>query len=146
MRLLLLLVRRHRTEVILSLISLGLMLALAAHFTRKLTHTLTELKETAPTFYVEARTLVDEFKFAKALAKVSYAISLQPDNAQFHALKGNIHQSLFQFSEARDAYAHALELDPELPYAERNLKLCERLLSIGRGVASILLHHFSCSW
>lgn len=137
LRLLLLLVRRHRTEVILSLISLGLMLALAAHFTRKLTHTLTELKETAPTFYVEARTLVDEFKFAKALAKVSYAISLQPDNAQFHALKGNIHQSLFQFSEARDAYAHALELDPELPYAERNLKLCERLLAENAGRSTL---------
>lgn len=137
LRLLLLLVRRHRTEFVLSVISLGLMLALAAHFTSKVTHTLAELKETAPTFYIEARTLVDEFKFAKALAKINYAISLQPDDARFHLLRGNILQSLFQFAEARDAYAHALELDPEALHAERNLKLCERLLADNQGRATL---------
>ena len=135
LRLLLLLVRRHRTEFILSVISLGLMVALAAHFTRQVTRTLAELKETAPTFYVEARTLVDELKFAKALAKINYAISLQPNDARFHALKGNILQSLLQLAEARDAYARALELDPENLFAERNLQLCDRLLAANEGRA-----------
>jgi len=128
-RLLLLLLRRHRTEFVLVALSLTMMLALAATFTRKVTRTLTELRETAPTFYAEAKSLVDELKFAKALARVNYAISLQPDDARFHALKGNIFQSLLQFADARDAYARALELDPEVPYADRNLKLCEKLLA-----------------
>lgn len=136
-RLLLLLVRRHRTEFILSFISLVLMVSLAVHFTRKVTRTLAELKETAPTFFVEARTLVDEFKFAKALAKVNYAISLQPDDAKFHALRGNILQSLLQLDEARDAYALALELDPEVFGAERNLQLCEKLLADNAGRNSL---------
>lgn len=129
LRLLLLLVRRHRTEFVLVALSLTMMLALAATFTRKVTRTLTELRETAPTFYAEAKSLVDELKFAKALGKVNYAISLQPDDARFHALKGNIFQSLLQFADARDAYARALELDPEVPYADRNLRLCEKLLA-----------------
>lgn len=137
LRLLLLLLRRHRTEFVLITLSLAMMLGLAAAFTRKVTRTLAELKETAPTFYAEARSLVDEFKFAKALSKVNYAISLQPDDARFHALKGNIFQSLLQFADAHDAYARAVELDPELPYADRNLKLCEKLLADNAGHGTI---------
>ncbi|NDA68755.1 MAG: hypothetical protein EBY09_19350 [Verrucomicrobia bacterium] len=131
MRLLLLLIRRHRTEFLLTLISVTLMVGLATHFTRKITHTLAELRETAPSFYFEAKTLVDDLKFAKALAKINYAISLQPENAQFHTLKGNILQSMLQLADARDSYARALELDPnhEMPYVEFNLNLCERLLA-----------------
>ena len=97
------------------------------------TNTLAELRETAPTFCFEAKTLVDELKLARALAKINYAISLQPENAAFYALKGNILQSMLQFSDARDAFARAVDLDPEheLPFAEINLNLCERLLAGG---------------
>lgn len=134
-RLLLLLIARHRTEVALVLTALGIMLGMAIHFTNRVTHTLAELKETAPTFYSEARSLVEELKFGQALSKLNYAISLQPDDARFHALKGNIHQSLLQLEDARDAYARAVELDTELelPHAERNLHLCEKLLADNAG-------------
>lgn len=132
-RLVLLLMRRHRTEFVLSFISLALMVGLAAHFTSKVTRTLAELKQTAPTFAVEARTLVDEFKFAKALAKVNYAISLQPDDAKFHTLKGHILQSLLQLDSARDAYARALKLAPGTFPAELNLRLCEKILADNAG-------------
>ncbi len=137
LRLLLLLLQRHRTEAILSVISLGLMIGIAAHFTGKVTQTLAELKETAPSFHAEAKTLVDEFKFAKALGKVNYAISLQPDDAKFHLLRGHILQSLLQLDEARDAYAQALELDPESVPAERNKQLCEKLLADNNGRSSL---------
>ena len=113
------------------------MVALAAHFTSKVTRTLAELKETAPTFYFEAGALVDQFKFAKALAKINYAISLRPDDAKFHTLKGHILQSLLQLDAARDAYAHALDLDPEALLAERNLKLCEKLLADNAGQTTL---------
>ena len=139
LRLLLLLVRRHRTEFVLVALSLSMMLGLAAAFTHKVTKTLAELKDTAPTFYAEARSLVDELKFAKALAKVDYAIHLQPDDAHFHALKGNILQSLLHFADARDAYAQALELDPETLHAEHNLKLCEKILADNAGQPTIKL-------
>ncbi len=137
LRLMLLLVRRHRTEFVLVALSLAMMLGLAAAFTHKVTQTLAELKDTAPTFYAEAKSLVDELKFAKALAKVNYAIYLQPDDARFHALKGNIYQSLLQFADARDAYAHALELDPETLHAERNIKLSEKILADNAGQSAI---------
>ena len=101
----------------------------SSDLTGQVTRTLAELKETAPSFYSEARSMVDEFKFAKALAKINYAISLRPEDARFHALRGNILQSQLNLPEARAAYAHALELDPELPWAEQNLKLCDKLLA-----------------
>lgn len=143
LRLLLLLVRRHRTEFVLVALSLTMMLGLAAAFTHKVTKTLAELKDTAPTFYAEARSLVDELKFAKALAKVNYAIYLQPDDARFHVLKGNIFQSLLQFADARDAYAQALELDPEILHADRNIKLCEKILADNAGLPAIKLESLS---
>ncbi len=135
LRLLLLLIGRHRTEVILVVIALSMMVGLAAHFTNKVTKTLAELKETAPTFYGEAKSLVDALKFGQALAKLNYAISLQPDDPRFYALKGNIYQSLLQLADARDAYLQAMELDTELqlPHAERNLRLCEKLLAENAG-------------
>ena len=138
-RLLLLLIGRHRTEVALVITALGIMAGMGFHFTNQVTRTLAELKETAPTFYGEAKSLVDELKFGQALAKLNYAISLQPDDARFHALKGNIFQSLLQLADARDAYARALELDTELqlPHAERNLRLCEKLLADNVGQATL---------
>ncbi|MFA6546057.1 MAG: protein kinase [Limisphaerales bacterium] len=136
-RLLLLLVRRHRTEFVLIGLSLVMMMALAVTFTRKVTTALTELKETAPSFYAEAKALVDEVKFAKALTKVNYAIHLQPDDARFHALRGNILQSMFQFAEAREAYERALELEPALRPAADNLKLCEKILLDNAGRATL---------
>ena len=138
-RLLLLLIGRHRTEVALVITALGIMVGMAAHFTNQVTRTLAELKETAPTFYGEARSLVEELKFGQALAKLNYAISLQPEDARFHALKGNIFQSLLQLADARDAYARAVELDTEseLPHAERNLRLCEKLLADNAGQTTL---------
>ena len=59
--------------------------------------------------------------------------------ARFHALKGNILQSLLQFADARDAYAQALDLDPETLHAERNLRLCEKILTDNAGQSAIKL-------
>ena len=139
LRLFLLLVRRHRTEFVLIALSLTMMMGLAAAFTRKVTRTLAELKETAPTFFAEARSLVDEFKFAKALSKVNYAIHLQPNEPRYYVLQGNIYQSLLQLANARDSYAQALELDPEVFQAEQNLRLCEKLLADNAGRSTIKL-------
>ncbi len=138
-RLLLLLVRRNRTEFVLSFISLALMLALAVHFTRQVTRTLAELRQTAPTFYAEAGALVDQFKFTKALATINYAISLQPADAKFHVLKGHILQSSLQLAEARDAFARALELDPEASGARHNRVLCMKLLTDNAGRSALKL-------
>ena len=132
LRLLWLLLRRHRTESLLIASALSAIIVLVAWFTSRVTAALNELKEAAPSFYVEARTLTDEVKFAKALSRINYALQLQPEEPRFNALKGNLHQSLLQFEEAVSAYTRALELDSSLPYVKENLDLSARLMEIKR--------------
>jgi serine/threonine protein kinase len=132
LRLLWLLLRRHRTESLLISTALVTIVVLVAWFTSRVTAALNELKEAAPSFYVEARALSQEVKFAKALLRVNYAIKLRPEEPRFNALKGNLHQSLFQFDEAAAAYRNALEINPSLPYVKENLDLSTKLLKARR--------------
>lgn len=132
LRLLWLLLRRNRTESILVSAALITIVALVAWFTSQVTSALTELKEAAPSFYIEARTLTDEIKFAKALSRINYALQLRPEEPRFHALKGNLHQSLRQYGQAVNAYQTAFEIDPTLPYLKENLDLSKRLAQARR--------------
>jgi serine/threonine protein kinase len=133
-----LLLKRKRTEATLIFTALLTIVILASWFTSRVTSVLNELKQAAPSFHTEARTLVSEVKFAKALSRINYALSLMPDEARFHALKGNIHQSLSQFGEAHRAYLNARKLDPTLPHLEKNIVISKKLLNEKqrRGVVS----------
>ncbi len=123
-----LLIKRHRTEFSLIAAAVVSLITVVAIFTSRVTLALNELKLAAPSFFVESKTLVDEIKFARALAKINYALSLTPEEPRFLALKGNIHQSMFQFREALNAYAKAKELDPVIPNLDKNIKLSQKLL------------------
>jgi len=127
LRMLWLMIQRHRTESLLIASAVVTIIVLIGWFTSRISSALHELKETAPAFYTEARTLTDEVKFARALSRINYALTLQPEDARFHALKGNLHQSLYQFEQAVDSYKTAQALDPDLPYLEENRKLSVRL-------------------
>lgn len=132
LRLMWLLLRRHRTESILVSTALITIVMLVVWFTSQVTSALTELKEAAPSFYVEARTLTEEVKFAKAMSRINYALQLRPEEPRFHALKGNLHQSLRQYNEAVSSYQTAFNIDSTLPYVRENLALSERLAQARR--------------
>jgi len=68
---------------------------------------------------------------------VSHALSLQPDEARRHNLKGNILQSLLRLDQACDAYAAALRRDDDAPYARQNLDLCRKIMEESRGRAEL---------
>lgn len=90
---------------------------------------LAELHAGTPAFYQQAKALMGEGHFDAALDRIAYAISLDPRNAAFPALNGDILESQFRFQEARDAYAKALSLDPKNPDTADNLKLCEKFIA-----------------
>jgi tetratricopeptide (TPR) repeat protein len=108
---------------------------------------LNELRSTAPTFYNEAAALLQQQDFARALDRIDYALEQVPNEAGYHALRGNVLQSLLRWEEAIGAYEEALERNPRMVNARLNLDLTTRLLSSvtqeGRLRATTLreLHH-----
>ena len=88
---------------------------------------LAELRATAPTFFAQAKLLTDQEKLADALEKIGIALKLNPDEASFHAQRGNILQSMERFAEAADAYAAAAKLNAQEPHAAENAALSRTL-------------------
>jgi serine/threonine protein kinase/Leucine-rich repeat (LRR) protein len=91
---------------------------------------LADLRKTAPTFYEQALALVRDKKLDSALEKLSYALSLAPREARYHALRGNILQTQLELPAATAAYREAQRLDPSFPYLAVNLALCARLAGV----------------
>jgi len=96
------------------------------------------LEETAPTFHSLAVELREAGAFRDALRNISYAVSLRPDFAAYHYLKGNILQSLLRIEDARRAYDETLRRSPNFPRARQNRDLCTRVLVRSRGAQGLL--------
>lgn len=138
-RLLVLAVKRRKTEFALGATAVIVILALVAGFMAKVLSserraqaTLRDLRATAPLLRTEIDHLMAAQKFAEALPKTENLCSLLPDDADCRVLKGNLLQSLLLFSEARTAYEEALRLNPAQKAARENLALCRKFASQSR--------------
>ncbi len=90
---------------------------------------LNDLRGTAPTYFEEARNLVEDGKFIDALDKVDYAIEQVPNEPDYLSLRGNILQSLLRWNEAIASYEEALVRNPKQKGAQENIALTRRLLA-----------------
>jgi len=137
-----LLVKRHKGLFSTALVAWLIITALAVWFIvnlraseRKATHnaevannTLGRLRGTAPTFFAQAQALIDKQQFADALEKITYAVELNPAEAEYHYLKGNILEDLSRLADAQQEYTQALKLDSTHTKARENLALCTEIL------------------
>lgn len=87
-----------------------------------------ELRQTAPSFAVVAQAELRKLNFTNALANVEQAIKLDPTNADFHNIKGDIFMSQLQIQAAREAYEKAQEYGSRSPAAARSSGLCAAIL------------------
>jgi len=94
---------------------------------RKATRALERLQETAPTFAIRAEDALREGDFEEALKSIDFAVDLEPRNAGYHSLRGNVLQVLVRWPEAVLAYQTALKLG-ESDKANENLPLTQALL------------------
>ncbi len=131
---LILLLMRHKTLTLSILGSVLVMVLISAAFLNRIIHernfaqaALKQLDGTAPTFYDQALSLVDDQKFDEALEKINFACSLAPYNASYYVAKGNILQSMLRLDEAVAAYGQALALDPNLKEAQHSLNLSKKI-------------------
>ncbi len=127
-------IKRHWAVSISVAGALGLLAAISAAFTWKVVGernranaALAELSATAPTFFSQAKLLTDQENLDDALAKIDIALKLDPTNADFHAERGNILQSLERFTEAAGEYGEALKLNPREAHAAENVALSRAL-------------------
>ncbi len=120
-------IRRHKTitsaALIVLLLTIGFMAKIIAS-ERKARATLANLRSTAPTYYEAALALLDEQNLDAALEKASFAVSVAPDEAKYHQLRGNILQTQQQLGQAAQAFARANTLQARLPFLKQNLELC----------------------
>ena len=127
-------IRRHRAVSISTGGALVLLAAISTAFAWKIVGernranaALAELRATAPTFYTQAILLTNQEDLDEALTKIGIALKLDPGNADFHAERGNILQSMERFSEAATEYAQAEKLNPREPHTAENVVLSRTL-------------------
>lgn len=135
LKLIWLLIKRHKAVFIVSHTALLILLVAGIAFTvkiaaseRRARATLAELQRTAPEYRDKALALLEQRRLDEALEKISYAVALVPEEAVYHNLKGNFLQSMLRLEEARESYSRALKHDPEHRLALENLELCKKLL------------------
>jgi eukaryotic-like serine/threonine-protein kinase len=132
-------VRRHRfgftvAAAIILMLGAGIALTIwqAARARREATRAtaaLDELRQTAPAFAAQARSLATMERFDEAIEKLDYAIKLRPDEPEYLMTKGDLLQCQLKLAEATAVYREALRVRPGLARAEASAKLCEELLA-----------------
>jgi tetratricopeptide (TPR) repeat protein len=136
LKLLVLFVKRHPAKAGLVLASVLLIVSLITGLMMKVILSerqalanVARMGETAPAFHSQAAVLVEEARFDDALEMATHATTLAPQVAEYHALKGNILESLLRTADARDAYTLALRYNKTNEVAATNLKLCLAILT-----------------
>ena len=88
---------------------------------------LNDLRNTAPTFYREAQSLLEDLSVVEALEKIEYAISQVPADADYHDLRGRILQFSLRWKEAAQAFEEAVRLKPDDAAARQDLEFTRDL-------------------
>jgi len=129
-----LLLKRHRSVVSAAAAAFLLLIAVSTAFTVKVVRERdravefqNNLSGSAPLYIAEAKALIEEEQFEAALAKITSAIRYRTEEAEYHALQGNVLQSLQRFPEAGQAYLSALLRDRGYPFARVNAELSDAL-------------------
>ena len=141
---------RHKSEVALLIAGFIAFNVLAATFVYRLTkerdraqnseratreservadERLNELRGTAPTYFAEAQSLLEDRKFKQALGKVDYAIAQVPNEPSYHLLRGKLLQTLLRWDEAVLAFEEALRHRPGNADAKLNSELTWQLIA-----------------
>ncbi len=133
-------IRRNRAVSTAVAAAVVVVAAVTAVFTINVVHarnraeaTLHELRGTAPTFADQARALVEAGHIEEAVAKISYATQLDPQNADYQVQRANYLQAAPHLRQAAEAYRAVLALRPGDAASTENAALCERLLSANGG-------------
>ena len=94
---------------------------------REASKALQSLRNTVPTFAIRAKDALQDGQFEEALDASTFAVSLEPRNSGYHALRGNVLQVLVGWQEAAKTYRNALKIR-EHESARTDLQITEHLI------------------
>ncbi|MDD4873059.1 MAG: protein kinase [Kiritimatiellae bacterium] len=97
---------------------------------------ITTLKDCAPDMLELSMMFMEKMQIDEALKRISYAVELMPENAQYRYLKGNALETMLRIEDAEQAYDEALKLDPNHKMAAENKQFCRKILESTMGLKS----------
>jgi serine/threonine protein kinase len=122
-------VKRNRTisaaVACVLLLTVGFAASLAREVDRS-AQSLARLSKAAPTLVERAWSHLDEGRFEDALEKVSFAVDVDPSNADYLLLQARLLQSLGRIHDSSDVFKRVTQLRKDLVAAE-NIEVCARL-------------------
>ena len=121
---------RHKTlataAALIVLLTAGFLIKVISS-EREARASLARLQETAPTFFDQARSLIESAQLPDALEKIDFALALRTNEVRFVLLRADILQTMQRLDEARAAYRRVAEMEPGDKRALQNLELCDKL-------------------
>lgn len=139
-----LLIKRHRTAalglaaVLLVGVALGAKALVeqrrAVRHGQRAEAALARLKQTAPGLISQAQSAIEGGKLDEALAKIEFALQIDPDNNGYLLLRAQVLQATLRLDDAVAAYRALLTRLPG-DAVRRNLEVCERVLRQNLGPA-----------
>ncbi len=100
---------------------------------RRAERALEKLGAAAPSLAAQARALVSDRKLDEAVEKLDFALTIAPENADFHLQRAHLMQASLKLADAAAGYRHVLALRKGDASATVNLALCEQLLARSKG-------------
>ncbi len=134
-----LLIKRNKAASIGAAAVLAVSIAFTAKVVsegRRAERALEKLGAAAPSLAAQARTLVASRKLDEAVEKLDFALTIAPENADFHLQRANVLQAALRLDEAAVGYRRVLALRKGDAAATTNLALCEKLSARGGELSS----------
>jgi serine/threonine protein kinase len=89
---------------------------------------LENLRAVAPALHAQAVAQLDRGEYSNALSTIGHAISMRPNEPEYHYVEGRIHESLNSHRNALEAYGRALRLRPDHHLAADGQRRCQEML------------------
>lgn len=116
--------REHRvaiwTAVAVFLVALG--------FVGHLMLRVSSLRSVAPALHAQAATMFEAGQYTDALDTIGHAISMRPQEPEYHYLEGRIYESLNAHENAIASYSRAVKLQPDHHQAAEGVRRCRQAM------------------
>jgi serine/threonine protein kinase len=112
--------QQHRIAIISTIVATLLVAGFVAHLMLKISN----LRSVAPALHAQAAALLESGQYSDARDTIAHAISMRPQEPEYHFLEGRIFESLNELDLAVASYSRVLKLNPNHHQAANAILRC----------------------